>query len=218
MAKPQLENGYLKIANELFDAIIKFRIPGECRQVFDAIMRLTYGYNKKMDFVPHSQLANLTGLDRRVIHRAICKLEKHRLITKFIQKVAINNDDKKLPSNKMAEIAIKSAGRKYGNYSMQVVAINKTYDEWISFSKLPSKVMASKNNTVFGKTGEKNPPLGVSGFPPEEKKTPPPDQFDDNHDPYDEEYWRPVKEARRKMVKEILEQKKNMNIKQVKDS
>jgi hypothetical protein len=37
MASPQRENGHVEIANELFDALCRFRIPGEARQCLDAI-------------------------------------------------------------------------------------------------------------------------------------------------------------------------------------
>ena len=46
MAMPQVENGYTRIANELLEALAKIRIPGEARQVFDVIMRKTYGFRK----------------------------------------------------------------------------------------------------------------------------------------------------------------------------
>jgi len=48
MKSPQTENGYIKIANELWDALTGIRIPGEVRQVLDYIFRKTYGYNKKI--------------------------------------------------------------------------------------------------------------------------------------------------------------------------
>ena len=47
MANVQTEHGYIKIANDLFDALINTRLPGEARRVFDYIMRMTYGYNRK---------------------------------------------------------------------------------------------------------------------------------------------------------------------------
>jgi hypothetical protein len=48
---PQLENGYVKIANELWDALCRTRIPGECRQVLDAIIR---SWNKKADQISYT--------------------------------------------------------------------------------------------------------------------------------------------------------------------
>ena len=61
MTTPQLENGYIKIATELYDALCGIRIPGEARQVFDVILRKTYGWNKKKDAIALSQFVEATG-------------------------------------------------------------------------------------------------------------------------------------------------------------
>lgn len=77
---PQIENGYTKIANELLEALAKFRMPGEARQVFDFIIRKTYGFNKKRDAIPLSQFEKGTGLIRPNICRGIKTLEEMNLI------------------------------------------------------------------------------------------------------------------------------------------
>lgn len=77
---PQIENGYLKIANELLDAVIAIRIPGEAMQVFLFIMRKTYGFNKKADCIALSQFTGATGLKRPNVCRAIKKLAEMKLI------------------------------------------------------------------------------------------------------------------------------------------
>ena len=46
MANPQKENGYIMIANEIMEALAKYRIPGEQRQCLDVILRKTYGYDR----------------------------------------------------------------------------------------------------------------------------------------------------------------------------
>jgi len=80
MANPQLENGYIRIATELMDALMKIRINGEARQMFDAILRKTYGFNKKEDQISAGQFTELTGLTKRAIQRAREKLLKMNLI------------------------------------------------------------------------------------------------------------------------------------------
>jgi phage replication O-like protein O len=68
VASPQCENGFTKIANELLDAILLHRIPGQELRVVLAIMRKTYGYSKKEDQISFGQLSQLTGIPRpRVI-------------------------------------------------------------------------------------------------------------------------------------------------------
>ena len=80
MANPQLTNGYIKIANDLWDALIAIRIPGEARQVFDLILRKTYGFNKTEDFIPLSQFVDSTNIKKANIIRALKKLSDMNLI------------------------------------------------------------------------------------------------------------------------------------------
>ncbi|MEW6417625.1 MAG: replication protein [Nitrospirota bacterium] len=82
MASPQVEDGYTKIANELLEAMARIRIPGEPRQVFDVVLRRTYGFNKKADAISLSQFCLATGLKRNTICRAVQKLLSLNLITK----------------------------------------------------------------------------------------------------------------------------------------
>lgn len=82
MANPQKENGYTPIANELFDALAAFRMPGELRQVFDAILRKTYGFNKKEDAIANSQIAEATKLNKQNVFRSLKRLIEHRLVIK----------------------------------------------------------------------------------------------------------------------------------------
>uniref|UniRef100_A0A6H2A2R2 Putative DNA replication initiation protein n=1 Tax=viral metagenome TaxID=1070528 RepID=A0A6H2A2R2_9ZZZZ len=81
MARPQVENGHVDIANELLDAIIKARLCSYEHSVFWAIVRKTYGWHKKADLISYSQLEELTGLDRRHIARTIKSLIRRNMIT-----------------------------------------------------------------------------------------------------------------------------------------
>ena len=49
MASPQIEDGYTKIANELLEAISKVNLSSYEFRVIMAIIRKTYGFNKKSD-------------------------------------------------------------------------------------------------------------------------------------------------------------------------
>lgn len=82
MASPQLENGFVRLANEIYEALAKYRIPGEARQVLDFIIRKTYGWNKSEDVIPLSQFVNGTGLKKATVCRAINKLVHLNLIIK----------------------------------------------------------------------------------------------------------------------------------------
>jgi len=84
MESPQLENGHFHIANELFEAIINkmpCRVPGPMA-VFLAVMRETYGFNRKSAEISTERLKKLTGIDKRQnIHRAIQEAIKCNLIS-----------------------------------------------------------------------------------------------------------------------------------------
>ena len=80
MADPQLENGFTQIANELLDALARTRIPGQQRQVFDFIMRRTYGFKKKAVELTFADIARGTGMSRFHAKRAVEELAgKHIL-------------------------------------------------------------------------------------------------------------------------------------------
>lgn len=110
---PQVEDGYTRLANELLDALIRIRIPGEERQIFDFILRKTFGFNKKSDAIPLSQFEAATGLNRGNICRSIRKLENKRLIS-------VKSDTGKITT--------------YG--------INKIYSQWLPVSKVTRVNMA----------------------------------------------------------------------------
>lgn len=62
MASPQLEHGHTRIADELFEAMIRFEKSKRQYKVLLAVIRKTYGYQKKADVISSGQLAELTGL------------------------------------------------------------------------------------------------------------------------------------------------------------
>lgn len=82
MASPQLENGYTSLANEIWDALCRTRIPGEWRQIIDVIIRKTYGFHKKEDAISLSQFCKSTGIKRSNVCRALNGLLERKIIIK----------------------------------------------------------------------------------------------------------------------------------------
>lgn len=80
MADVQTEHGYTKIANELLDAIIAIRIPGEVRRVFDFILRKTYGYKKKTFETTQHEMAKALKTTQPRIASALKWLTKSKMI------------------------------------------------------------------------------------------------------------------------------------------
>jgi phage replication O-like protein O len=121
MASPQIEDGYTKIANEIMDALCKIRIPGEERQILDAILRKTYGWNKCEDHISLSQFAESTGMNKPHIIQSIKGLLLKKVIT-----VTENS-----------------------NGFMKLYKFNKNYDQWVPLPKkvmLPKTVKSITEN------------------------------------------------------------------------
>lgn len=77
---PQLEDGHIRIANELYDAILSKLTSYRHTKVVLAILRKTYGYRKKEDDITISQLAEITGIHRNNVGTAMKELEAMRVI------------------------------------------------------------------------------------------------------------------------------------------
>lgn len=102
---PQLEDGYTRIADELLEALVRTRIPGQAGQVLLFIIRKTYGFNKKEDTISLSQFEAATGLNKSRVCHCLNTLEGMKLITKK------------------------------GNGDMTIYGINKKYSGWIPLPK-----------------------------------------------------------------------------------
>ena len=79
---PQLENGFVRVANELEDALLLKIRTYRHSQVVRAIIRKTYGYGKKEDDITISQIAAITGLHRNHVGKALRELEEMRVLNR----------------------------------------------------------------------------------------------------------------------------------------
>ena len=131
MANPQKENGYVGIANELFEAICNARFTGRQYAVLLSVIRLTYGYNHKKSPISVRELSHMTGITHSHI------------------------------SETVSELIEKSVMIEYGVHGQtRILGINKNYDEWIGVPKTGTGVFPkqeryrSRNrNTSVHKTG-----------------------------------------------------------------
>lgn len=109
MASPQKEDGFTPIANEIMDALCRTRIPGEERQVLDSILRKTYGWGKCEDKISLGTIAEMTGMKRSNVARAL----------------------KSLLSKKIA-LVIKS-----DSTGINLLKFNKNYEGWVLSEVIP---------------------------------------------------------------------------------
>lgn len=77
----QLENGFTRIANELLDRLIAAGLSQNQMRIVLAVIRKTYGYNKKRDDMTISQLATATGIHRTHASRAFHELIAANMLT-----------------------------------------------------------------------------------------------------------------------------------------
>lgn len=81
------DDGYTRIANDLLDALLAADLSKHQYKVALAVVRKTYGFNKKSDRITNSQIAKLTGLPEtrvctaknQLIDMQILKLDGRRI-------------------------------------------------------------------------------------------------------------------------------------------
>jgi phage replication O-like protein O len=82
MANPQIENGHVKIANELIEQFAKLNLSAYEWRILMAILRKTYGWNKKTDRISLTQFQEITGIPSHHIAVNIKHLVEKNIITK----------------------------------------------------------------------------------------------------------------------------------------
>ncbi len=92
MANPQLENGYTSIANEILDHLATCQLSPNQWQVLLFIIRKTYGFKKKVDYIANFQIVIGTSLRKDVVSRALGKLAERHLITRNKKNIGFQKD------------------------------------------------------------------------------------------------------------------------------
>lgn len=82
MASPQVENGYTKIANELYEKIYSTEFLASEFRILSCIIRKTYGWNKKEDRISLSQFILETKLSKQTVVTALKTLVANKVIIK----------------------------------------------------------------------------------------------------------------------------------------
>lgn len=86
----EIEDGYTRLANTLYDELIGADLTKNQSKVAHAICRKTFGYGKKMDRISDSQLAQLTRMPRQKVNKAKNELIAMKVITREGQKIGPN--------------------------------------------------------------------------------------------------------------------------------
>lgn len=104
MANPKLENGYTRIAHELLEQIVLADFSGAEFKILFAIVRQTYGYQKKSAAISRAQFSEMCGLHEITVSKTMKKLIAQKVVTETASP---------------------------GFAKCREVAINKNYTEWV---------------------------------------------------------------------------------------
>lgn len=74
MATPQAEDGHVRIANDLYEALMCVALPGRAKDVFSAILRETWGWGKKQAQVSSRRIEALTGIRDGHVREVLAQL------------------------------------------------------------------------------------------------------------------------------------------------
>ena len=84
------DNGYTRLANELYDSLIAADLNRNEMKVAHAVCRRTYGFNKKVDRVSDSQIAMMTNLSRQAVSFAKNTLIRMKILVVEAHKIGPN--------------------------------------------------------------------------------------------------------------------------------
>jgi len=164
---PQVEDGYTRIANELFEAVTNAQIfPVTLRQmrVVLAVVRKTYGFNKKADRISDGQIAADTGLSRQNVNKA-----KRELIAMNV----LFTDGHKIGVNKYSEQWDFSAKPEKDNLRQTRDSASKPETQNVSKSGSHKRQKDSNTSTnVEERIGEPNRDASEGDKPQSESKLP----------------------------------------------
>ncbi|WP_134705144.1 replication protein [Ammoniphilus sp. YIM 78166] len=80
MANPQIENGFIKISNEIWDEVIRRDFSKRQTAILNLILRLSYGCQSKYAYIPQLKDFELCGVGRTHIRTELVFLEQCKVI------------------------------------------------------------------------------------------------------------------------------------------
>lgn len=89
---PQLEDGYTRIANEILEALCCLNLSQNEIKLLLSVLRKTYGYGKKKDYISLSQFSLLTKLQKGHVSRGLKSLIERKIVTRDGKFLGINKD------------------------------------------------------------------------------------------------------------------------------
>lgn len=122
MANVQLENGFTRIANDIFEQMAKTKLSPIQYRILFVIWRYTYGFNRKEHEFSLSFIGTATEYDQRQLQRELIKLEQRKII---VQKVKRGKP--------------------------RIISFNKNHDEWLESEAIGSSTIGNSTKGTIGK-------------------------------------------------------------------
>lgn len=86
------DDGYTRVANELLEAIAGADLTARQLKVMIAVIRKTYGFQKKSDRIADIQIAEITGLSRQNVNKAKKELISMHCLILDGNKIGVNKE------------------------------------------------------------------------------------------------------------------------------
>lgn len=91
-----LDNGYTRIANEILEALARLDLSGREFRVAITVMRKTYGFQKKIDWIGREQISAITEISSENVSRMVTMLVAKKVLLQEgsgnVKKLGINTN------------------------------------------------------------------------------------------------------------------------------
>ncbi|HHD2838841.1 MULTISPECIES: replication protein [Klebsiella] len=148
-----LDDGFTRIANELLEAVMHAGLSQHQLLVFMAVMRKTYGFNKKSDWVSNEQISMLTGILPHKCSAAKSTLVKRGILTQTGRVIGINK-----AVSEWSSLPVKGTEKKHYLKKVTLPESGKKSLPESGNTHYPNQVNTKDKHTKDNKDNINNPP------------------------------------------------------------
>ncbi|HHM0877792.1 TPA: replication protein [Klebsiella pneumoniae] len=148
-----LDDGFTRIANELLEAVMRAGLSQHQLLVFMAVMRKTYGFNKKSDWVSNEQISMLTGILPHKCSAAKSTLVKRGILTQNGRVIGINK-----AVSEWSSLPVKGTGKRSYLKKVTLPESGKKSLPESGNAYYPNQVNTKDKHTKDNKDNINNPP------------------------------------------------------------
>lgn len=141
--KANLEDGYARISNQIIDKLCSINLSSYENRVLMCVIRKTYGFNKKEDWIANSQIVKQTSIHKAHVSRAIKKLKDRQIVTQTGNLLKINTDTSSWLPNQVTKKKLPKEATPLPNQVTPVTSIG--------YKKLPKEADTKDNKDTITK-------------------------------------------------------------------